>query len=571
MLTALEICLRQSVNRKALEMFQDQQPERNKLSIWYPLLLSVVLVIGMFIGMKLQSAAPVAVPEEGDVLSDGGLGQGKIEELLRYIEAKYVDEVDRDKLIQEAIDNILKNLDPHSSYIPAKELEEVNEELEGNFDGIGVEFIFLEDTAVVITPLVGGPSETAGILAGDKIVMIEDSTVAGKNLDSRDIVSLLRGDKGTKVNISIRRNSESKLRTFTVTRDKIPMHSVEISTMLDKKTGYIKLTRFSATSYEEFMKGLEELVTKKDMKDLVIDLRHNPGGYLQQATNILSQLFNDKGKLLVYTEGRAVNRSEYESTGRPFFDVNNIVVLIDEGSASASEILAGAIQDHDRGVIIGRRSFGKGLVQEQYKLRDGSALRLTVARYYTPSGRSIQKPYTDLDAYENDVYDRYESGELSDGNQTTLNDTTEYFTDNGHVVYGGGGITPDVFIPIDTIVMNLYYGDLRQHVPQYVFRYLEQHKGSFNRYNLSGFKRQFDVSDAMYHDFLKYAAIQGVKEQPKQSILCKSLIKRFIKARIAKQLFDDEGFYAVWNDSDEMIKEALTILRMPNPLAAIKK
>lgn len=549
----------------------NQQAGPSRFYIWFPLLFSVVLVTGMLIGMKMQSTAPALAIEQSEGDPAESIGQGKIEELLRYIEAKYVDEVDREKLIQEAIDNVLKNLDPHSSYIPAEEVEEVNEHLDGNFVGIGVEFIILEDTVVVVAPLADGPSEAAGLIAGDKIVMIGDSVVAGQNMASRDIVDMLRGEKGSRIKVGIRRSNEPQLRFFNITRDKIPMHSVDISMMLDDKTGYIKLNRFSATTYEEFMKAFEELVTKKGMKDLVIDLRHNPGGYLQQATNILSQFFRDKEKLLVYTEGRAVNRADYETTGRPFFDVDDIAVLIDEGSASASEILAGAIQDQDRGIIIGRRSFGKGLVQEQYMLRDGSALRLTVARYYTPSGRSIQKPYRNNNNYDEEVVDRYASGELYKGDLSKLADTTRFYTAKGHVVYGGGGITPDVFVPMDSILTNDYYAELRQHIPQFVFRLMEKQKSSFKSYNLDKFKRSYAPTEAIWNDFLAYAKSQGVKLNARQNEICKTEIKRLIKARMAKHLFGEDGFYTVWNADDEMIKKALALLRKPNPLAEVKK
>nr|HQU59650.1 S41 family peptidase [Saprospiraceae bacterium] len=286
-------------------MYQDQPSNPKKLSIWLPLLFALILVMGMFIGMRIQSNAPamVAEPENAVIHS---IGQGKIEEILRYIEAKYVDEVDREAMIQEVINDMLAKLDPHSTYITADQLREVNEQLEGNFDGIGVEFMILDDTIVVVAPLAGGPSEAAGVQAGDKIVQIGDSTIAGVSMDTRDVINLLRGEKGTQVEIGVIRGKDSKVRRFTITRDKIPMHSVDVAYMLDNKTGYIKINRFSATTYEEFMKGMEQLIEKKGMKDLVIDLRHNPGGYLQQATNILSQLFSQKDELLVYTEGRAV-------------------------------------------------------------------------------------------------------------------------------------------------------------------------------------------------------------------------------------------------------------------------
>ena len=554
-------------------MLQDRPSAPNKFSIWLPLLFAIVLVTGMLLGMRMQSTMPKMVVEQEETGVEG-IGQGKIEEILRYVEAKYVDDVDKEALTEEVIDDLLSKLDPHSNYISAEELMAVNEQLKGNFDGIGVEFMLLEDTIVVVTPLVGGPSESAGILSGDRIVQIADSTIAGVGMNSDDIIRMLRGEKGTDVEIGILRGNETELRRFTVTRDEIPMNSVDVAYMLDETTGYIKVNRFSATTYEEFMKALEDLVENQDMEDLVLDLRHNPGGYLQQATNMLSQLFRDKDKLLVYTEGDAVSRSEYSSTGRNFFDVEDVVVLIDEGSASASEIVAGAIQDHDRGVIVGRRSFGKGLVQEQYKLRDGAALRLTVARYYTPSGRSIQKPYDDPEAYDLEMYDRYETGELEAAKNMVVEDSTEYYTDNGRVVYGGGGITPDVFVPIDTLTMDDDYLSLRQYVPQFVFRHLGDYASlsQLQDKGLESFVSDFNVDQAMLDGLMEYAKSKGVELSEGGLIpSIKDEVRHLLKARIAKQLFEDEGYYKVWNMRDEVVVEAMKSIAKSSSLTASQK
>jgi len=548
-------------------MYQENNPPK-RLSIWLPLLFALVLIVGMLIGMRMQSNAPQVVVEAED-MPVNTLGQGKVEEILRYIEAKYVDEVDREALMEEVIDEILVRLDPHSNYITAEELREVNEQLQGNFDGIGIEFLMLDDTIVVVTPLVGGPSDAVGVLAGDKIISVEDSTIAGVNMDSRDVISMLRGKKGTEVKIGVLRGKKNKYMEFTIVRDEIPMNSVDVAYMLNEKTGYVKINRFSATTYEEFMKSLETLQEGNSMEDLVIDLRHNPGGYLQQATNMLNQLFASKGELLVYTEGRAVNRTEYNSTGRSFYDIDDVVVLIDEGSASASEILAGAVQDHDRGLVVGRRSFGKGLVQEQYKLRDGSALRLTVARYYTPSGRSIQKGYKDNDEYDEELLDRYNSGELESEDKVAIADSTQYFTDNGRVVYGGGGITPDVFVPIDTLLMDEQYLEYRQHIPQFVFRYMEEKGKGLEEYSLSDFAEDYRVSGEMFDDFLRYAETEsGSLDSSSLPFTLRTELKQFLKARIAKHLFGDEGFYLVWHEHDPVIKEALKALQHPNPMTA---
>ena len=534
------------------------------------MLFAIVLVTGMLIGMRMQSNTPTLVVEPKNQPANVP-GQGKVEEILRYVDAKYVDEVEREQLLQEVIDEMLERLDPHSNYISAEQLREVNEQLEGNFDGIGVEFMMLDDTIIVVAPLAGGPSEAAGIQAGDKIVEISDSTIAGVDMKTKDVISLLRGEKGTDVEVGVLRGAEEQLRHFTITRDEIPMNSVDVAYMLNDEIGYIKVNRFSATTYEEFMKELEGMVENQGMRDLVIDLRHNPGGYLQQATNMLSQLFDDKGRLLVYTEGRSVGRNDYESTGRAFFPIEDIVVLIDEGSASASEIVAGAIQDHDRGVIIGRRSFGKGLVQEQYKLRDGSALRLTVARYYTPSGRSIQKPYSDPEAYEHEMYDRYETGELESKDKIKIADSTEYYTDNGRVVYAGGGIMPDVFVPIDSTTMDEQYLELRQYTPQFVFRYMRQEGKKLKENALPTFRREFQVTPELLDQLIAYAQEKGANLQLPLEPDVRRETQRFLKARIAKHLYDDQGFYTVWNEQDAMVQEAMKALAKPNPLTASQR
>jgi carboxyl-terminal processing protease len=553
-------------------MYQDQKKTPGRLALWLPLLFAIVLVVGMLIGMKMQSRGPSVAVEAGNVPFHSS-GQGKIEEILRYIEAKYVDEVDRERLVQEMINQMLTKLDPHSNYITAEQLQEINEQLEGNFDGIGVEFMLLDDTIVVVAPLAGGPSEAAGVQAGDKIVQIGDSTIAGVGIDTRGVINLLRGEKGTKVEIGVLRGKEQKLRRFIITRDAIPMHSVDVAYMLNDKTGYVKINRFSATTHQEFMQGVEEMVEKQGMRNLVIDLRHNPGGYLQQATNILSQLFRQKEKLLVYTEGRAVSRNDYQSTGRALFPIGDIVVLIDEGSASASEILAGAIQDQDRGIIVGRRSFGKGLVQEQYQLRDGSALRLTVARYYTPSGRSIQKPYrSGLQDYENETMARLESGELASPERIAIIDSTAFFTSNGRLVYGGGGITPDIFVPLDSILFDDYYLELRQYVPQFVLDHMGEQSAEFkSSYTLERFAKQYQVNEALYDGLLAFARGRGAKLQTRPTSAGRQAIKQLIKARMAKYLFDQTGFYTVLNQEDAMVREALKALENPKAFIANKK
>ncbi len=544
-------------------MVQNSDSSPQRLKVWLPLMFSIVLVGGMLIGTQLQQA-PLELADKGEIGKER-LQTGRLEELVRYIEAKYVDTVDRQEVVDVAIQNILKQLDPHSTYIPADQLKAINEQLEGNFEGIGIEFMMFEDTILVVTPLVGGPSESAGLLAGDRIVMIEDSLVAGAEAVKVNAINLLRGKKGTKVTVGVKRGKDPNLKYFTITRDEIPMHSVDVGFMLNETTGYIKINRFSATTYREFMERLEGMVKEHNMQDLVIDLRQNPGGYLQQATKILSQLFKEEDRLLVYTQGRSTKRSEYETTGKPFFDVREIAVLIDEGSASASEILAGAIQDWDRGVIIGRRSFGKGLVQEQYELKDGSALRLTVARYYTPSGRSIQKPYDDLDEYDQDVYERYETGELYSQDSIQQVDSTRFYTlRDKRTVYGGGGITPDIFVPLDTILLEDEFITLRPFLPQFAFRYLEDHRDEFN-YDLKEFQALYDTPDSALEEFFAYVAQEDV-EVGQLTPDAKRTLKNLLKARLARQLFQDKGFYSVRNQFDPIVQKALKALQHPTPL-----
>lgn len=542
-------------------MEQNKQLSRN-YRVWMPVLFAMVLVLGMFAGIRIQQISPAADQSDRTIQhSLSSAEYGKLEELIRYIDAKYVDPVDRQELIDEAIQAVLVQLDPHSSYISAAQMREVSEQLEGNFEGIGVEFLMLDDTIVVIAALSGGPSESAGILAGDKIVEIEDSLVVGKKLSTTDIVEKLRGPKGTDVRIGVLRKGVNEPLQVQITRDKIPVHSLDAAYMINETTGYIKLNRFSATTYEEFMQALEQLVEREGMLHLVIDLRQNPGGYLPETTRILSQLFREKQQLLVYTEGRSSSRSDYESTGRPFFNVGDIAVLVDEGSASASEILAGAIQDHDRGVVVGRRTFGKGLVQEQFSLRDGSALRLTVARYYTPSGRLIQKPYNDRDAYELDIQSRYENGELLSADSIRQLDSVRYYTDYGREVFAGGGITPDVFVPIDTMLLQADFIRLRQQIPAFAFRYLEANPLSPSDWTLETFRQSYRLSEEVYDQFLNYVWEQGVQlDAPGELPQFKPYLKQQLKARLAKSLFDNNGFHAVLNDEDSDIRAALEAL-----------
>ncbi len=539
------------------------------LKVWIPLLMSLMVVGGMVIGMKMQKIPLVQTrgihaSNQRIAINEGS----KIEELLRYIENRYVDEVDREKLVDKAIRTILDELDPHSSYIDADHLKSVNEQLQGNFEGVGIEFLMVDDTILVVSPINGGPSDNVGILANDKIISIEDSIVAGVNITFPEIVTKLRGERGTTVQVGVQRKGENELLYFDVERDEIPINSVDIAYMLDEKTGYIKVNRFSATTHIEFMDSLEYMVEKEGLKDLVIDLRQNPGGYLQEATKMLSQLFDEKQQLLVYTEGRTVKRSDYETTGRAFFEIGNIALLIDEGSASASEIMAGAVQDWDRGVVVGRRSFGKGLVQEQYTLRDGSALRLTVARYFTPTGRSIQKSYEPGNDYDGDIANRVTSGELFSQDSIEILDTLKYYTKRDkRVVYGGGGITPDVFVPVDSLELNRNFLELREHIPQFVYRQHENKTDRFKDYSINNWIKSYRVTDQMIDDLADYARDKGVEISPEELKEITPLIRTSLKARVARQYYGEEGSFKVLNQADEVVKTAIKSLKGKEPVA----
>jgi len=518
------------------------EPQQRTINIWQPLAFATVLVVGLLFGMRLQQEVPTLITS--NAVSSKNSNTDKIEEVLRFIEAKYVDEVDQDEILEKVINGIFKELDPHSIYIPADQLQEVNDKLDGNFEGIGIEFLVIEDTITVMTAIKGGPSDKAGIQIGDKIVAIEDSIIVKEKLDEQGVVKILRGKKGSAVKVGVLRAGAQEILHFEVTRDEIPINSVDVSYMLTDRTGYIKVNRFSSTTNTEFLESLERLQNEYQMENLVIDVRDNPGGYLQEATSILNQFFKEKDKLLVYTEGRTVRRSDYETTGRSFFNINNIAVLIDEGSASASEILAGAIQDWDRGIVIGRRSFGKGLVQEQYDMKDGDAMRLTIARYYTPSGRSIQKSYEDKGAYDQDLTDRLESGELYDLSLAHLKDTIPFYTNDGRTVYGGGGIIPDIFVPLDSAKMSTYFTVVQPYIRSFIFKEYQKNKDQFNYKSIKDFTNNYSISADLFGTFQSYIKSKDTTINTAQSESINELTKLYLKARLAKHLYEDKGLYA---------------------------
>lgn len=535
----------------------EQTPAPKPLQIRLPLLFALTLAIGMFIGQKLPR-----YDAHVRLLNRPSASAGTLDEILRYVEAKYVDSVDVAALKETAIASVLDLLDPHSIYISPEERKAIEDEMHGGFEGIGVEYVMVEDTMQVVEPLPDGPAEKAGILAGDRIVKIDDAQVAGVKMDTDQLFKRLRGAAGSAVKISVRRNAEPALRDFALSRDLIPVRSVQAAYMLDERTGYIKVTRFNSNTYEEFMEGLRPLAEQQGLQNLVIDLRGNPGGYLEEATEMLSQIFPE-GKLLVYTKGRSDARKEYKSSGRARFNIQNVAVLIDENSASASEIVAGAVQDHDRGWIVGRRSFGKGLVQEQYPLSDSGALRLTIARYFTPSGRCIQRDYKHGQDYDHEAERRLQNGELSDAAKIQQADSTRFYTGLGRVVYGGGGVTPDVFIPIDTSFSNDYYVALRRHLPQFSLRWMEGRDRSAFPGTVQDFVKNHTVSDDVLREWAAYAKKEGATLHDVQLADCRTELQLQFKARLAKLLFKDEGLYRVLNDDDPAVEQAVAVMQKP--------
>lgn len=517
-----------------------------------PLIIGVSISIGFIIGRTSTTQTSPAIKKTPNSSSFNLLG-----ELINYIDAEYVDPVKKDELIDHTITNLLQELDPHSYYITPEEYAQMNEPLEGNFDGIGIQFNIQKDTLVVIDPISGGPSQQVGIKAGDRMVRVNDSLIAGVGIRNNEILKLLKGPKGTKVSVTIKRKKSPEL-NFTITRDKIPIHSVSVAYMLTENVGYIKVDRFGANTPDEFFEGVSKLV-QKGASHLTVDLRGNGGGYMTAATDMLDGFF-DKGVLLVYTEGKSRPKKEILSKTNAEFKSMTITVLIDESSASASEIFAGAIQDHDRGVIIGRRSFGKGLVQEQTMWPNGAATRLTIARYYTPSGRCIQKPYADgAESYNDEYYHRYQNGEMLSKDSIHIIDTAVYTTDKGRLVYGSGGIIPDVFVAIDTTQGSSYLNQLSYSgiIYGFAFDYADTHRKELSSNSLEKYISSFEVTDKILKALFSLAESEGIPYDSVGFKRSERIIKKRLKAYIARNIWNDEGFYPIWNADDSTIKASL--------------
>ncbi|HPT13552.1 MAG TPA: S41 family peptidase [Bacteroidales bacterium] len=487
----------------------------------------------------------------------------KFATLMQLINYFYVEDVDEADLTEQAIIQVLKDLDPHSVYIPKKEVQRTNEPLQGNFDGIGVQFQIYHDTIVVVSPVVGGPSEKLGILAGDKIVKINGEDAVGSKIDNQYVLDRLRGPRGTKVDVSIFRKNRKSLIDYTIIRDKIPINSIDATYMVSNDIGYVKLSRFARTSKDEFIESVDQL-KKEGMKNLILDLRNNTGGYLDIAYELADQ-FLSANKLIVYTEGLRSPRQDFTSTSQGVFEAGKLVILIDEATASASEIVSGAVQDWDRGLIVGRRSFGKGLVQRPYLLPDSSMVRLTTARYYTPSGRCIQKPYTaGSDDYFSEVYNRYKHGEFVHSDSIKFPDSLKYYTHNKRLVYGGGGIMPDMFVPIDTSFISKYYTDVfrKNLLNDYTMQYIDANRKDLLKKfpDIVAFMNGFKNDGEMLNDFVAYAAKNeipadddGLKASGKQITL-------ILKALLARNLYNINAYFEVIGKDDDDLNQAVKII-----------
>jgi len=539
--------------------------KNTKSQIRLPIFLALGISAGIWIGATFAEPST----DRNDLKS----AIYKLQEIITYINRDYVDSVDTNELVEFGIEKMLGKLDPHSSYIPAKDAALAKSQLEGEFDGIGIEFGILRDTIYVVSPLTGGPSEKIGLQPGDQIIKVDGETVAGTGITNRDVFDLLRGPKGSHVEIAIKRKREPDLLDFNITRDKIPQYSVNASYMIDGETGYIKVTRFAANTHEEFRNALQELKAE-GMKRLIMDLQGNPGGYMGAAINIADEMLKDKA-VIVSQKGKLDRYNQEALAVRPgAFEEGAVIVLVNEGSASASEIVAGAIQDNDRGLIVGRRSFGKGLVQMPIDLSDGAELRLTIARYYTPSGRSIQKPYgEDEEDYAMDYYNRLEHGEFFSADSIDFNDSLKYETLKGRTVYGGGGIMPDYFVPLDTTMSSSYVNRLfsSESWREYILDYLDINKKKFDEMPFEVFNKNFEITDAMLSNLVKTGEKYKVKFNETDFEKSKTYLKILLKAHMARNIYDDNAFYKVINEVNEIYQQAIKLLDNAGALAFFKE
>lgn len=520
---------------------------------YIPLIIGVAIAAGVVIGGKLSFS------DTSDNLFSTNNKKDKLNRLIDYIDYEYVDDVNTDSIVDVTVNGILDNLDPHSTYIPKEDLERVTENMKGDFVGIGINFYPYKDTIAVVKPIEGGPSERAGIMSGDRILLADGDTIYGGAITNDLITEKLKGDKNTKVKLTIFRKGEDELLEFDIKRNDIPIKSIDASYMLTDDLGYIKMNRFAESTFKEFKIALEDLMDQGATK-LALDLRDNPGGFLGIAEQIADEFLEDD-KLILFTKDKKGREERTYATNRGDFEEGEIYILINENSASASEVIAGALQDNDKGIIIGRRSYGKGLVQREMALGDGSAVRLTVSRYYTPTGRSIQKPYTNGNntSYYNDYYKRLRTGELADEESIEVDDSLKFTTPKGKIVYGGGGIIPDVFVPVDRLYDNetINYLRRRGHFGYFVFEELDKDRDAYADVSKYDFINNFEVSDDIVVRFQDY-----VNKHERTNIVFVAYndeIKRLIKATLARQLFDDNAFEEIINKEDIMVQEVILL------------
>jgi carboxyl-terminal processing protease len=533
----------------------------------FPTLTIICILIGFVIGNTLS--APTAEAQRSKLPLNTFYSQSfdnKIQQVLGLIDVGYVDPIDMDSINEEVIKEIIKQLDPHSSYISKEELEMVNSELSSTFSGIGIQFSIMNDTIQVASVISGGPSEGIGLLAGDKIVTVNDTAFTGKTVTNERVMNTLRGPKNTQVKLGIKRQGCADILNFTITRGDIPVHSVDanfiIPTKQGDKIGFVRVSRFAENTYFEFITALAQL-KYKGATSYIIDLRENTGGYMDQVILMVNE-FLHRGDMIVYSEGRAIERYEATANGIGRFQKEKVVVLIDDFSASASEIFAGAIQDNDRGTIIGRRSFGKGLVQQQIPLDDGSAVRLTVARYYTPSGRCIQKPYKmgEQYNYEMELLDRYEHGEFFSQDSVHFTDTTTYYTKNGRKVMGGGGIMPDIFVGRDTTLYTPYFNMVSNlaYTYQFAYQYTDRHRQELNQYTTWQELEKHLLRANWVNEFIDYAQEKGIEPNYEEIAKSRPLLIRIVNAYIVRNILGDEGFYPLYERDDEITQRAVEAL-----------
>lgn len=522
-------------------------------------LLPTFMVLSLCIGFGMGFCFSGCANAQRFNFRNIGISNSKVDELMNYMASSYVDEIDVDSLTEEVMIDIVNKLDPHSSYIPKKDLEIINSELESTFSGIGVQFSILNDTISIVAVISGGPSEGVGILAGDKIVMVDDSVFVGKTINNERVMRTLRGPKGTNVKLGIVRAGAQELLEFTVTRGDIPVHAVDASFLAAPKVGFVRVSKFGENTYAEFMTALVSLKAQ-GAESYIVDLRENSGGYMDQAIKMANEFLN-AGDMIVYAEGRSYPRYEAHANGLGRFRNVPLVVLIDGFSASASEIFAGAMQDNDRALIIGRRSFGKGLVQQQLPFSDGSAMRLTIARYYTPSGRCIQKPYTlgKADDYNKELLDRFEHGEFYSADSINIADTTLYYTKSGKVVHGGGGIMPDIFIGRDTTLNTPYYNQVvnRAYTYQFAYQYSDRHRAELSACKTWQELERLLNKQNWLPEFVRFCKDKGVEPAPEQLSKSKPLLTRLVNAYIVRNILGDEGFFPLFERDDEITRRAV--------------